>query len=263
MRVTIGQFEPKADSRANLARITEMAGSAAHAGSELLILPEESMLAADALTDQPLHEVVGEAWPRFVKSICALSTQLGVAIIAGAYEPSDTLLPFNSILVVEAGEVLGIYRKMHLYDAFSYQESHKIMRGEGGPLVVSIGGFNIGIINCYDLRFPEFSRSLVEMGADVLSVSAAWASGPVKEYHWQTLLCARAIENTCWVAAAAVASPDCIGHSMLVDPLGIVRAALGEERSGLLTADVDKERLDEVRSTVPVLRNRRIIIGDR
>ncbi|NYJ76562.1 nitrilase-related carbon-nitrogen hydrolase [Allobranchiibius huperziae] len=262
MRVSIGQIDPTADFDHNMKVIVQLSSQAAEAKSDLIIFPEESMLSADAVEKGMLPQVVDESWPIFIDMCQSLSRDLGVSIIAGGYEPSGTSLPYNTIIAVDNGALLGTYRKMHLYDAFHYQESRRVMRGEDGPLMVTIGGFNIGIVNCYDVRFPEFTRVLLEMGANVLSISAAWASGPLKEDHWHTLLRARAIENTCWVLAASLSSDDCIGHSMIVDPLGVMRASLGEEKMGLLTHDIDKDRLDHAQSIVPVLRNRRIFVSD-
>lgn len=263
MRVSAAQLRPTGEPEPNLAAIGRLVALAAERGSELVILPEEAMLAADELVGRTLPEAAAQDWPVFVARLQELAMTHATAIIAGGYEAAGEL-PYNSIVAVDAdGDVRAVYRKMHLYDAFDYQESQHVARGDTGPCVVDLAGFTVGLVNCYDLRFPEFTRSLVEMGAELLSVSAAWVRGPLKEDHWTTLLRARALENTCWVVSSAVSSPTCIGLSMAVDPLGVVRAALGEEPWGLLTIDVTKERLDEARTVLPVLRNRRIIIGQR
>lgn len=266
MKVAAAQFAPTADPAANLAVIEEMTRDAAAAGAELIVFPEESMLPSD--TDEsegvPLRELAERHWPVFLDGITRIASTHGIAVIAAGFEGSGEALPYNTIAAVDAsGEVLGLYRKMHLYDAFNYQESRKVQRGDTGPVVVRIGDFNVGLVNCYDVRFPEFTRSLVEMGADLLSVSAAWVKGPLKEDHWATLLRTRAIENTCWVVASSLTTPDCIGMSMAVDPLGVVRAGLGEEERSMFVVDADKDRIDRARTVLPVLRNRRIIIGPR
>jgi predicted amidohydrolase len=110
-------------------------------------------------------------------------------------------------------------------------------------------------MTCYDLRFPEFARNLVDADAQVLLVPAAWVRGPLKEDHWATLLRARAIENTCYVLAAGQCGRRYIGCSMVIDPMGVMVAALGEE-SGLVVADVDAARVATVRRTNPSLLNR-------
>ncbi|MCM2386990.1 carbon-nitrogen hydrolase family protein [Streptomyces albipurpureus] len=263
MKVAAAQFAPTADAAANLAVIEEMTREAAESGAELIIFPEEAMVPSDA-SDTPLRELAEAHWPNFIEGVTRIASEQNIAIIAPGYEDSGTALPYNTIAAVDAsGEVLGLYRKMHLYDAFNYQESRRVQRGDTGPVVVRIGDFNVGLVNCYDVRFPEFTRSLIEMGADLLSVSAAWVRGPLKEDHWTTLLRTRAIENTCWVVASSLTTPDCIGMSMAIDPLGVVRAALGEEERSLLVVNADKDRIDRARTVLPVLRNRRIIIGPR
>ena len=112
-------------------------------------------------------------------------------------------------------------------------------------------------MTCYDLRFPEFARALVDRGAEVLVVPAAWVAGPRKLDHWQTLVRARAIENTVFVAAAAQPGPRYTGHSLVVDPLGDVLAEAAEE-PGLVTATLERKVLDEARRTNPSLANRRL-----
>ncbi len=111
-------------------------------------------------------------------------------------------------------------------------------------------------MTCYDLRFPEFARALVDAGADVLAVPAAWVAGPLKEDHWVTLLRARAIENTVYVTAAAQTGKAYSGRSMIVDPLGVAVAALGDGE-GLATAEVDLQTIAAVRDRNPSLANRR------
>ncbi|MEV7865638.1 carbon-nitrogen hydrolase family protein [Streptomyces sp. NPDC088124] len=262
MKVAVAQFAPTADVPGNLAVIEEMTREAAASGARLVVFPEESMIPSEATPS--LRESAVAHWAGFREALTRTAAAHSVAVIAGGYEDSGASLPYNTLVAVDSdGAVLGQYRKMHLYDAFDYKESREVQRGENGPCVVRIGDFNVGLVNCYDLRFPEFTRSLVEMGADLLSVSAAWVRGPLKEDHWTTLLRGRAIENTCWVVASSLTTPACIGMSMAVDPLGVVRAALGEESRALFVVDVDKDRIDTARTVLPVLRNRRIIIGPR
>ena len=122
-----------------------------------------------------------------------------------------------------------------------------------------------GLEICYDVRFGELSRALAVAGAELLVLPAAWAAGPFKEEHWVTLVRARAIENTVWVAAVGqVPDPDeprtraatGIGRSMLVDPLGVVRLDLGPA-AGVAVGEVDTGLVGTVRATVPSLANRR------
>ena len=113
-----------------------------------------------------------------------------------------------------------------------------------------------GLLVCYELRFPELTRRLALAGADVLLLPAAWIAGPLKEQHWATLLQARAIENTVFVAAANQTGNICTGRSMLIDPMGVAVVDGGEE-AGVVTGDADLERIARVREKLPLLAQRR------
>jgi predicted amidohydrolase len=122
--------------------------------------------------------------------------------------------------------------------------------------VFPAGDQTVGLMTCYDLRFPEHSRALVDAGATVLAIPAAWLRGPLKEDHWMTLLRARAIENTVYVAAAAQCGRQYCGQSALIDPLGVAVAALGDDE-GVVIGDIDEHRLISVRARNPALQHRR------
>jgi predicted amidohydrolase len=118
------------------------------------------------------------------------------------------------------------------------------------------GGFTVGMQTCYDIRFPEVTRRLVDAGADLVLVPAEWVRGPLKENHWRVLVTARAIENTIYVAAADHAPPIGVGNSMVVDPMGVELVTIGEE-SGIAVAEVTAARVASVRETNPALALRR------
>lgn len=258
LHVAAAQLAPTNDAEANRGEIALLVAEAAQHGAKLVVFPEEAMLlASEAAGD--LAETVAAEWPSFLEHLSLLAREYGVWIIAGGYEPSGSPRPYNSIVVVNPqGQCVENYRKLHLYDAFSYKESDYVTGGLELPPVVLIEGVAVGLINCYDLRFPEMGRSLIDRGADLLSVSAAWVTGARKEQHWATLLQARAIENTCWVVGASSASPDCIGNSMIVDPLGVARAQLGPETPALIHLQVSLDRTADVRDKLPSLANRRL-----
>lgn len=115
---------------------------------------------------------------------------------------------------------------------------------------MQVGDIRVGLMTCYDVRFPEVARSLVVRGADLLSVPAAWVRGPGKEWHWEVMVTARALENTCYVAAVGECGPRNIGCSMLVDPMGVAVARAGSGPD-LLFANVDKERMRATREVLP------------
>lgn len=259
MKVSVGQFNPLGEVSANLEVMHRLAAEARDAGAGLIVFPEESMFSVGKV-EGDFSAVVDAQWPDFVQGLSRLAGSLGIAVIAGGYEPSGELRPFNTLVAVESdGRVVGTYRKLHLYDAFSYQESSRIKPGDGGVVLVDLAGLQVGIMTCYDLRFPELARALADQGAELICVAAAWFKGDHKIDHWESLLRARAIENTCWVAAAGTSSKHCIGHSVILDPMGIPAAFLNEEPEAIASTDVTRKRIDEVREFLPVLRNRRLV----
>ncbi|GAB3246736.1 carbon-nitrogen hydrolase family protein [Nocardioides dilutus] len=195
----------------------------------------------------------------FADEVELAAKEHGTTVVAGMFETSaDPSRPFNTLVV--RGEAATEYRKIHLYDSFGYRESDAISAGPVAPSTVEVGGFRLGLMTCYDLRFPELSRALVDAGAEVLVVPAAWVAGPRKVDHWRTLARARAIENTVYVVAAAQPGPRYSGHSLVVDPLGDVLAEAGEGPA-VLRATLTRSALDAARSVNPSLDNRRLHLG--
>jgi predicted amidohydrolase len=176
----------------------------------------------------------------------------------------DPERPHNTLLV--RGRAQGEYRKVHLYDSFGYKESDRLVAGPWQPTVVDVDGWAVGLLTCYDLRFPELARALVERGAEVLVVPAAWVAGRTpeeherKQDHWRTLVRARAIENTTYVVAAGQPEPRYTGRSLVVAPDGDVVAEAGPDAEVLL-ATLERGRLERARETNPSLANRRHPIG--
>ena len=257
MKVSVGQFSPGGELAENLAVMRRLAKDAQGEGSRLIIFPEESMFSVGQVAGN-FADAVAAQWTSFVQGLSLLAAEVGIAVIAGGYEASADARPYNTVVAVDDdGAIVGTYRKLHLYDAFSYQESRRIRPGDKGVSVVDIGGFRVGIMTCYDIRFPEQARALALADADVIAVAAAWFKGDYKVEHWETLLKARAIENTVWIAAAGSSSDHCIGHSVIFDPMGIAHSSLAGEAQGVVTTDISHRRIEEVREFLPVLANRR------
>jgi len=191
----------------------------------------------------------------FATEVARVAADRGATVLAGMFESSeDPGRPWNT-LVLRGGAVAD-YRKVHLYDSFGYRESDRLTAGPVDAVTAPLGGFTLGLMTCYDLRFPEQARALVDAGADVLVAPSAWVAGERKVDHWRTLVRARAIENTAYVLAAGQPGPRYTGHSMVVDPLGDVLMEAGE-RPGIVTATLDPELLVRARRTNPSLANRR------
>lgn len=192
----------------------------------------------------------------FATEVERVATERGTTVVAGMFEASaDPQRPWNT-LVVRGREVATSYRKIHLYDSFGYRESDRLSAGAWEPVVIDVQGYRVGLMTCYDLRFPELGRALVDAGAEVLVLPAAWLAGEHKVDHWRTLVKARAIENTVFVAAVGQPGPRYSGHSLVVDPWGDVLVE-GGDAAEVLTATLRRDVLTEARRTNPSLENRR------
>jgi deaminated glutathione amidase len=190
----------------------------------------------------------------FVTEVERLAAERGTTIVAGLFERSDTT-PYNTVVV--RGGARADYRKIHLYDSFGYRESDVLTPGPLEPVTVELDGTTVGVMTCYDLRFPELARALVDRGAEVLLVPAAWVAGDRKVDHWTTLLRARAIENTVSVVGVGQPGPRYSGHSMVVGPLGDVLVE-GGDAPVTLRAVIPPTAVVEARRTNPSLANRRL-----
>jgi deaminated glutathione amidase len=263
--VAVAQFAAGADVEKNLHRIEELVGTATSDGAQLVVFPEASMYAWDVPAAELAEAAVNSA-TGFVDGLSSIASAAGTTLVVGMFAPlagtAATHPPHNRMIVVGPdGGVRAGYDKVHLFDAFSWRESEKVTAARPRPdlselCTVELGGFTLGLLNCYDLRFPEMARALVDRGADVLVVSSAWVAGPHKEMHWEALLRARAIENTCYVLGANQPPPASAGLSMILDPMGLAAATcLGTE--GIALHRLQQSHLRRVRETVPSLQHRR------
>ncbi|MGN6132592.1 MAG: carbon-nitrogen hydrolase family protein [Nocardioidaceae bacterium] len=194
----------------------------------------------------------------FVRRLAELAREHGVTLVAGMFEASDDpARPFNTLVVVDADGLRASYRKIHLYDSFGYRESDRLLAGALEPVVLEVGGVRVGLMTCYDLRFPELARALVDRDARLLVVPAAWVAGEGKVHHWRTLVTARAIENTVYVAAAGQPAPRYSGHSLVVGPAGDTLDEAGDD-AAVVRAYVDPAVVERVRTTNTSLANRRL-----
>lgn len=266
--IAVVQFAPGTDPAANLAALREHVRAAAEAGAQVVLAPEYSMFAVGRLDGR----VVAAAEPLtgpFVTGLGAVAREFGVHLVAGVVESTGTAAApgdrIRNTLVAMGpdGALATLYRKVHLYDAFGFVESEVVEPGPiAEPALFESGGVIFGMQTCFDLRFPEGSRRVAAAGAQVLLLPAQWIPGPDKVDQWTTLLRARAIENTVYVAAADQAAHRGAGASMIVDPAGHVLAELGDE-PGVLTATVDTAHLAQVRAANPSLSLRRFAIVRR
>jgi predicted amidohydrolase len=263
--LAVAQFAVGDDPEANLDAIRRLAEDAASRGAMLVAFPEYSAYFTPGLGPdwveqaQPIHG-------RFVRAVAEIAAELGIHIVAGMTEriPDDEERVANTLVALGPdGDLVARYRKLHLFDAFGHQESRRIAPGPiEEPQTFRFGPFTVGLETCYDLRFPEVTRRLVDAGADLVVLPAQWVPGALKEQQWRTLLAARAIENEVYLAAPAQLAPHGAGNSLVLDPAGVEVAALGETE-GVAVAWLDHDRVTEVRHRNPVLELRRFTVAPR
>jgi predicted amidohydrolase len=263
VRVTAVQLTSSTDVADNLARAQRSVRESAAAGAELVVLPEAAMhtFGRPGVSLSPVAQPLDGPW---VTGLVHVAAETGTTVIAGMFEtvPGQERVR-NTVTIVDRNGLRGRYRKVHLFDALGWRESDRLLPGDPDDLLVlDIGDQRVGVLTCYDIRFPELPRLLVDAGATLLAVPSAWVAGPLKEAHWTTLVTARALENTCWVVAAGQGPPEYAGGSAVVDPLGVVVARQGEA-DGVMLAEADRTRVDDVRARLPVLEHRRYQVRPR
>jgi len=261
MRVALCQLPISPDPATNLGRVAQAVADADRQGADLAIFPEATL----ARFGSDLRGLAQPLDGEFGTGLAKLARDSGMALVVGVFEPAPDNRVYNTAVAYSgSGELVAAYRKIHLFDSLGERESALVAPGSE-PVVVDLAGIRAGIATCYDIRFPELARALVARGAELIVVPTAWAAGLFKEEHWVTLVRARAIENTVWLAAAGqVPDPDSpptraptgVGRSMLVDPMGTVRADLGLWRQ-VGVAELDRAMIAQVRAVLPCLEHRR------
>jgi predicted amidohydrolase len=253
LRIAVWQHASAEDPAVNRAALE---GSGAPE-ADLLVLPEA--FARDF--GEPGSDLAPYAEPLdgpFVGALIEAARARAGAVLAGMFEQADDpARPFNTLVLADRDGVRASYRKIHLYDSFGQRESDIVSAGPLAPVTVALGGLTAGLMTCYDLRFPELGRALSAEGADLLLLPAAWVAGPGKVDQWRTLVRARAIENVCWVVAAAQSGPRYCGHSLVVSPTGEVVVEAGADDE-LITATVNLAEVRSARERNPSLDNRRL-----
>jgi len=263
--VTVGQVAGTENVVHNLKEIEEVVEAASRASSSLVVFPEAVMFQFTEPADV-IAQAAKAHGAEFQATLQACANRHGVAIVAGLYLPATTEGRSRNVLALfrPAGTAPTYYDKLHHYDAFNFKESEKHDRVPLQPnyeelVVFECDGIKFGLLNCYDLRFPEMSRLLIEKGADALIVASGWVAGPLKALQWETLARARAIENTCYVVACCQPAPNSVGLSMIVDPMGAVIAGV-HEAAGYASGRLDMARQAYVRSILPCVSQRRYML---
>jgi predicted amidohydrolase len=257
MRIGLCQLVSSTRKSDNLEAARSAIRDAKRKGADLALLPEVFMAFLPPQSSVTAADVAEPIDGPFVSALAQEARAHQLYVGCGIYEtaPGERVRAHNTtVLLGPEGRLLLAYRKTHLYDAFGYRESDRIVPGSEPPGVVRTPLGTFGLLVCYELRFPELTRMVTL--ADVLLLPAAWVAGGLKESHWTTLLAARAIENTIFVAAADQVGTICAGRSRLVDPMGVTLVDAGEE-PGVVVGEVDLERIARVRAKLPSLQHRR------
>jgi predicted amidohydrolase len=265
------QLNSQLDVAQNLETCRQLVERAASRGAELVLLPENFAFFGPEAEKRTVAETLADG--RIALALADMARASGVCVIGGGFpeRSADPLRPHNAMLVIGAdGSQLATYRKIHLFDvelgaSGSYSESASTSPGVT-PVVVDVAGFKLGLSICYDLRFPELYRALSEQGAEVLLVPSAFTLHTGKD-HWHVLLRARAIEAQAFVVAAAQhgAHPggrNTYGHALVVDPWGTVIAE-ASDGVGIVSATLERARLEQVRRSLPSLSHRKLGIQTR
>jgi predicted amidohydrolase len=268
MRVAVIQLNSQEDVSQNLGKVRQLVGQAASAGAKLVALPENFAFFGEEAKKRELAERLdGRPQGVIVGTLAELAVKYGVWVLGGGMPEAsdDPARPFNtSVLVDPRGTTVAAYRKVHLFDVSlpdgsSYRESAATTSG-AEPLTAEVLGVRVGLSVCYDVRFPELYRRLVDQGARVVTVPAAFTLATGKD-HWHVLLRARAIENQVYVVAPAQHGKhpkgrQTFGKSVVVDPWGEIVAQCSEGE-GFATADLDFAYQDRVRTALPSLLHRK------
>jgi predicted amidohydrolase len=256
------QMRSLPDFEATLRQAEDLIAKAADRGAELVGLPEnfpQICMSAETAAAQ-----VPEVYPRAEAWLREQARRHNIVLFGGLAAPGEGRVKNMLVVAGRDGSVLARYQKRHMFDVSIgdrdiHQESATVEPGED-PVAVDLGELGVlGMSICYDLRFPEHYRALVDMGAEILAVPAAFLPVTGRD-HWHVLLRARAIENTCYLLAPAQGGRhnekrESYGHAVVIDPWGHVLADTGD-RTGLALAEVSPERLLEVRRQLPCLSHR-------
>lgn len=240
--------------------------TAGRRGSTLVVLPE--LWTGLGFSDETGYRDIAEPIPGPVTSLLAEKARVwGMCIAGSMYEAAPDGCYHNAVpLIGPGGDILGLYRKTHLFDAPNRHdippgivESKKVAAGDR----LDVYGTNLGRIGlsvCSDLRFPEVYREMALKGAEILVCASAFLSP--RYDHWEFFLRARATENQCFVVASGQYGKEpksglaFVGRSMIVDPWGVIVATASDDE-GVVTAEIDLAYIETVRERYPLMRQRR------
>ena len=253
----------RADKAANVETAERLVAQAAATGADVVVLPEKWTAIGGAAVLHAIAEPLegGES----VTAMAGWARRHGITLVGGSIterREGREKLSNTSLVFDPEGELVAVYRKIHLFDVevggVVYRESEAEEPGEE-PVVAEVEDWRIGLSVCYDVRFPELYRILALDGAELVTVPAHFTT-PTGKDHWHVLLRARAIENQLYVAAAAqvgetLPRKPAYGRSLIADPWGVVIAQAPDEET-VIFAELDRAHLQDIRAKLPSLANR-------
>ncbi len=259
MKIAVAQLTVSESKEENLGKARYFIAKAKQEGADLVLF-SEGFMAIVPVTSSVSHAEVAEPLDGpFVQALAAQANKHNIYVVCGLYESKEgeTVRAYNTIVFLDRqGCLISSYRKTHLYDAFLRRESDGIIPGNQPLLPVKTDIGVIGLLVCYELRFPEVSRTLALKGAEILLVPTAWVTGSMKEAHFLNLCQARALENTVFLCAADQIGNGYVGRSVVYNPMGVAMAGCGEDE-GLIVVEIDLEKIKTTRDKLPCLSQRR------
>ncbi len=259
MKIAVAQLVASTDKQENLKKALDIIAKAKVQKADLVVLPETFMAYMPEKAPIVRADIAEPLDGPFVTALSQAAQHNGIYVVCGIYEnhPEDMKRCYNTVVVIDdQGKLIHSYRKTHLYDAFSYCESDNIIPGDNGFEIVETKFGKLGVMVCYELRFPEISRTLALKGAEILLVPTAWVAGPMKEEHIQAMAKSRALENTVYLCVADQTGNVYSGRSVIFNPMGITMASCGDEE-GVIFAEIDCEKIQSIRKKLPCLSQRR------
>ncbi|GGC31933.1 carbon-nitrogen hydrolase family protein [Brevibacterium sediminis] len=267
MKIALVQMNSTGDPQANLDKVADHTAAAAVEGAQLVVFPEATQIAFG----HDLARAAADDKGGWIQSITEIARKNETVIAVGVFRPGDNGTVTNSLVVrgIDDGrEVSADYDKVHLYDAFGHRESDSVTAGES-VRTFRLGDLTFGLAICYDVRFPALFTAQARAGADAIILATSWGAGPGKVEQWKLLGPARALDSTAYVLAcdqadpavteapAKEGNPTGIGHSYVAAPNGelLAEAGRGEE---IIFADIDPDRITDIRASLPVLNNSRL-----
>ena len=258
-KIAIVQFKASTKKNLNLKRILNYIQKASKHGAELCAFPEFMMFYTTfSQSPNKLAALAEKINGTFVRSIAHAAKENSIQVVGTFYEKSKkkNRVYDTCFLINKSGKVVSKYRKIHLYDALGFRESDKMISGSKivPPIKTTIG--KVGMLICYDLRFPEISRTLASAGSEILVAPSAWVKGEMKEEHWITINKTRAIENGCYLIAPDQVGNIYCGRSIVVDPFGKIILDM-KKCQGIAFVNISLDKVKKTRRVLPLLKNRR------